>query len=214
LLYFANIFSNHESSKDIMLKSRLWFLVAVAVIGLSACKKNETSVTLNDSEASSVNNAVAASSDKAATTTQTLNSPDDKLSIVVDGNFVNKMDDAVDWVRPEDLDTLILLQHDEKTNITLIANDLGSLKIEPKNYFARLVDDLNKQSSLSSLDVGMATENRMNYRMSHADNGVVLNESCVVMVANNNLYSVCASSDTAKIDALATALKTININSH
>ncbi|MCO6503994.1 MAG: hypothetical protein J6568_01040 [Snodgrassella sp.] len=198
-----------------MLKSRLWLLVAVAVIGLSACKKNETSVTLNDSEASSVNNAVAASSDKAvATTTQTLSSPDDKLSIVVDGNFVNKMDDAEDWVRQEDLDTLMLLQHDEKTNITLIANDLGPLKIEPKNYFAKLVDDLNKQTSISSLDVGMATENRINYHMSHADNGVVLNESCVVMVANNNLYSVCASSDTAKIDALAAALKTININSH
>lgn len=195
-----------------MLKSRLYLWVAIALISLSACKENETSVTLSGSDAAIGSNTAVASSENNVATTQTLSSRDEKLSIVVDGNFVDEMDDAENRVLKDDLATLILLQYDEKSNITLIANDLGPLKIEAKDYFANLVDSLKKSTSLKSLDVGIATDNRINYRISHEANGVILNESCVAIVANNNLYSVCATSDTAKPDALAATLKTININ--
>ena len=60
-----------------MLKSRLWLLIAIAISALSACKKNETSVTLDASDASSVNTVIAASADTPTSGTQTLSSRDD-----------------------------------------------------------------------------------------------------------------------------------------
>lgn len=191
-----------------MLKSRLWLLIAIAISALSACKKNETSVTL---DASSVNTVIAASADTPTSGTQTLSSRDDKLSIVVDGNFNDEIDDAENWVRKENLDTLILLQHDDSSNITLIANDLGPIKLKAEDYFKNLAANLKNNAQISNVNVGIATDNRMNYRFSHEDNGILLNESCVAMIGNNNLYSVCANSDTAKDDALAATLKTINL---
>ena len=191
-----------------MLKSRLWLLIAIAISALSACKKNETSVTL---DASSVNTVIAASADTPTSGTQTLSSRDDKLSIVVDGNFNDEMDDAEKWVSKDNLDTLILLQHDDSSNITLIANDLGPIKLKAEDYFKNLAANLKNNAQISNVNVGIATDNRMNYRFSHEDNGILLNESCVAMIGNNNLYSVCANSDTAKDDALAATLKTINL---
>ena len=191
-----------------MLKSRLWLLIAIAISALSACKKNETSVTL---DASSVNTVIAASADTPTSGTQTLSSRDDKLSIVVDGNFNDEIDDAENWVRKENLDTLILLQHDDSSNITLIANDLGPIKLKAEDYFKNLAANLKNNAQISNVNVGIATDNRMNYRFSHEENGILLNESCVAMIGNNNLYSVCANSDTAKDDALAATLKTINL---
>lgn len=191
-----------------MLKSRLWLLIAIAISALTACKKNETSVTL---DASSVNTVIAASADTPTSGTQTLSSRDDKLSIVVDGNFNDEMDDAEKWASKDNLDTLILLQHDDSSNITLIANDLGPIKLKAEEYFKNLAANLKNNAQISNVNVGIATDNRMNYRFSHEENGVILNESCVAMIGNNNLYSVCANSDTAKDDALAATLKTINL---
>ena len=194
-----------------MLKSRLWLLIAIAISALTACKKNETSVTLDASDASGVNTVIAASADTPTSGTQTLSSRDDKLSIVVDGNFNDEIDDAENWVRKENLDTLILLQHDDSSNITLIANDLGPIKLKAEDYFKNLAANLKNNAQISNVNVGIATDNRMNYRFSHEENGILLNESCVAMIGNNNLYSVCANSDTAKDDALAATLKTINL---
>ena len=150
-----------------MLKSRLWLLIAIAISALSACKKNETSVTLDASDASSVNTVIAASADTPTSGTQTLSSRDDKLSIVVDGNFNDEIDDAENWVRKENLDTLILLQHDDSSNITLIANDLGPIKLTAEDYFKNLAANLKNNAQISNVNVGIANDNRMNYRFSH-----------------------------------------------
>ena len=195
-----------------MLKSRIWLYVIITLLGLSACKKDDTSVTIDASDVQ----AASSSATSAAETpvTQTLTSKDDKLSIVVNGSFADVMDSATDWVDQEELNSLTLLQHDENSNNTLAVNKLGKIKIKPDEYFKNLADSLEHNSSISNIKVGVATVNRMNYRFSHQQNGTLLNESCVALTVDNNLYSVCASSESADYNALAGTLKTINVQNN
>ncbi|MBI0067216.1 MULTISPECIES: cytochrome C [Snodgrassella] len=192
-----------------MLKSRIWLYVIITLLSLSACKKDDTSVTIDASDVQ----AASSSATSAAETpvTQTLTSKDDKLSIVVNGSFADVMDSATDWVDQEELNSLTLLQHDENSNITLAVNNLGTIKIKPDEYFKNLADSLQNNKNISDIKVGVATENRMNYRFSHQQNGSLLNESCVALIGDNNLYSVCASSESADYAELAGTLKTINV---
>lgn len=193
-----------------MLKSRLWLLVAIALLGLSACKQKDTSVTIDASDTQAASSASEASESN-ATSTQTLSSNDGKVSIVLDGDFTDVLDSASDWVDQSQVKNLTLLQHDDDSNITLAVNNLGVMKIKPDEYFKNLADSLKNNAAISKVKLGIATENRMNYRFSHQQNGTLLNESCVALVANGNLYTVCASSDSASDDALAATLKTINL---
>lgn len=193
-----------------MLKSRLWLLVAIALLGLSACKQKDTSVTIDASDTQAASSASEASESN-ANSTQTLSSNDGKVSIVLDGDFTDVLDSASDWVDQSQVKNLTLLQHDDASNITLAVNNLGVMKIKPDEYFKNLADSLKNNAAISKVKLGIATENRMNYRFSHQQNGTLLNESCVALVANGNLYTVCASSDSASDDALAATLKTINL---
>lgn len=193
-----------------MLKSRLWLLVAIALLGLSACKQKDTSVTIDASDTQAASSASQASESN-ANSTQTLSSNDGKVSIVLDGDFTDVLDSASDWVDQSQVKNLTLLQHDDDSNITLAVNNLGVMKIKPDEYFKNLADSLKNNAAISKVKLGIATENRMNYRFSHQQNGTLLNESCVALVANGNLYTVCASSDSASDDALAATLKTINL---
>lgn len=195
-----------------MLKSRIWLYVIITLLGLSACKKDETSVTIDASDAQAASSSAASAAETPAT--QTLTSKDDKLSIVVNGSFADVIDSATDWVDQEELNSLTLLQHDENSNITLAVNNLGTIKIKPDEYFKNLADSLQNNKNISDIKVGVATENRMNYRFSHQQNGSLLNESCVALIGDNNLYSVCASSESADFAELAGTLKTINVQNN
>ncbi len=197
----------HRKLEYIMFKSRLWSFVILALLGLSACTQKETSVTMDASDTQTASGAASA----VATSTQTLTSKDDQLSIVVDGDFTDVMDSAPEWVDQAQIENLTLLQHDNGSNITLAVNNLGAIKIKADEYFKNLADSLKNNKDISNVKVGIATENRMNYRFSHQQNGTLLHESCVALVGSNNLYSVCASSDSAGDDALGATLKTINV---
>lgn len=192
-----------------MLKSRIWLYVIITLLGLSACKKDDTSVTIDASDAQAASSSAASAAETPVT--QTLTSKDDKLSIVVNGSFADVIDSATDWVDQEELNSLTLLQYDENSNITLAVNNLGTIKIKPDEYFKNLADSLQNNKNISDIKVGVATENRMNYRFSHQQNGSLLNESCVALIGDNNLYSVCASSESADFAELAGTLKTINV---
>lgn len=192
-----------------MLKSRIWLYVIITLLGLSACKKDDTSVTIDASDAQAASSSAASAAETPVT--QTLTSKDDKLSIVVNGSFADVIDSATDWVDQEELNSLTLLQRDENSNITLAVNNLGTIKIKPDEYFKNLADSLQNNKNISDIKVGVATENRMNYRFSHQQNGSLLNESCVALIGDNNLYSVCASSESADFAELAGTLKTINV---
>lgn len=198
-----------------MLKSRIGLCVILFLLGLSACTKQDTSVTMDASDTQTASSSAASADEPAAASaTQTLTSKDSKLSIVVDGDFADVLDSATDWVDPAQLNNLTLLQHDDSSNITLAVNNLGSLKIKPDEYFKNLADSLEHNSSISNIKVGVATVNRMNYRFSHQQNGTLLNESCVALIVDNNLYSVCASSESADYSTLAGTLKTINVQNN
>lgn len=197
-----------------MLKSRIGLCAILFLLGLSACTKQDTSVTMDASDTQTASGSAASADEPAASATQTLTSKDNKLSIVVDGDFADVLDSATDWVDPAQLNNLTLLQHDDSSNITLAVNNLGSLKIKPDEYFKNLADSLEHNSSISNIKVGVATVNRMNYRFSHQQNGTLLNESCVALTVDNNLYSVCASSESADYNALAGTLKTINVQNN
>ena len=194
-----------------MLKSRIGLCAILFLLGLSACTKQDTSVTMDASDTQTASSSAASADEPAVSATQTLTSKDSKLSIVVDGDFADVLDSATDWVDPAQLNNLTLLQHDDGSNITLAVNNLGTLKIKPDEYFKNLADSLEHNSSISNIKVGVATVNRMNYRFSHQHNGTLLNESCVALIVDNNLYSVCASSESADYNALAGTLKTINV---
>ena len=197
-----------------MLKFRIWLCVILFLLGLSACTKQDTSVTMDASDTQTASSSAASADEPAASATQTLTSKDNKLSIVVDGDFADVLDSATDWVDPAQLNNLTLLQHDDSSNITLAVNNLGTLKIKPDEYFKNLADSLEHNSSISNIKAGVATVNRMNYRFSHQQNGTLLNESCVALIVDNNLYSVCASSESADYNALAGTLKTINVQNN
>lgn len=198
-----------------MLKFRIWLCVILFLFGLSACTKQDTSVTMDASDTQTASSSAASADEPAAASaTQTLTSKDSKLSIVVNGDFADVLDSATDWVDPAELNNLTLLQHDDSSNITLAVNNLGTLKIKPDEYFKNLADSLEHNSSISNIKAGVATVNRMNYRFSHQQNGTLLNESCVALTVDNNLYSVCASSESADYNALAGTLKTINVQNN
>ena len=197
-----------------MLKSRIGLCAILFLLGLSACTKQDTSVTMDASDTQTASSSAASADEPAVSATQTLTSKDSKLSIVVDGDFADVLDSATDWVDPAQLNNITLLQHDDSSNITLAVNNLGSLKIKPDEYFKNLADSLEHNSSISNIKVGAATVNRMNYRFSHQQNGTLLNESCVALIVDNNLYSVCASSESADYNALAGTLKTINVQNN
>lgn len=195
-----------------MLKSSLWICILIGLIGLSACNKKDTSVTLDANDldigevaASTISSAVTSSP------TQTLVSNDDKITIVVNGQFQNELNNSEDWVESPESSSLTLLQHDNDSNITLAVNNLGQAKLKASDYFRNLADKLKSNDQLTDLKIGVATENRMNYRFTHSIDNEILRENCLALMGGDNLYSVCASSNTANDDSLASALKNITI---
>ena len=183
-------------------------LLATLIIGLSACgQKAETSVA-PESAASG-----AAASAPAANAVQTLESRDNKIRITIPGgHFENIIEQTGE--RPEGIaqSELTLLERDTNSGITLYAANLGAAKSDAKTYFANLKSTLNSAEGLADVQVGAATDNRMNYRFSQADGaGGTLLENCIAIYDNANLYNVCANSSSAPQTALAAALKEVNL---
>ncbi|MDF7676622.1 cytochrome C [Neisseriaceae bacterium ESL0693] len=192
-----------------MMKCSLWLFLSIGLIGLSACSKNETSVSLeaNNNTAASA----ASASDNSAASTQTLTSNDNKITIVVNGQYQNQLTHPDDWVAASETSSLTLLQHDDDSNITLAVNNLGAAKLNADDYFKNLAQSLKNNPELSDLKIGVATDNRMNYRFTHSVDTETLRENCIALMGSGNLYSVCAISNSANDIALASALKNISI---
>lgn len=190
-----------------MLKPAFSILAIAAMLTLTACSdKNDTSVQLD------ANDAVAASDAPVSGQTQTLNSEDGKISITTtNSQFSDQMANAERWVGTGEKANLALLQHDETSGITLSVSNLGAPKSSADDYFKQLTATLKNNNALQDLDVGAATENRMNYRFSHSQNDVSLSENCVAIYEPENLYIVCASSGSANSQQLADTLKNISI---
>lgn len=179
----------------------------VAIGSVTACSpsQNDTSVSFSASD-------VAASAASApVATAQTLISSDNKIKIVVNGQFQNELDQANRWVDAAETQSLTLLQHDDQDNVTLVVNSLGAAKLKADDYFKQLAQKLQNNQNITDLKIGIATDNRMNYRFTHGKDNLVLRENCVALMSGGQLYSVCAMSDDADDKTLAAALNNISV---
>ena len=105
---------------------------------------------------------------------------------------------------------MTLLQYDGMLGITLYADNLGPAQTDAKTYFANLKNELQSAEGLTDVQVGIATDNRMNYRFSQTTAGGILNENCIA-IHETNLYNVCANSNTASQEELASVLKEVSL---
>ena len=185
-------------------------LTAVAAIGLAACEqKGTTSVAASTSSAASAITDAAAS----ANAVQTLTSSDSKISLSIQGSqFADAMqnkDLLPDGLAATDL---TLLQHDPASEITVYVANLGKPKSPAADYFNKLKAALEKDSSLSNVEAGVATENRMSYRFSQKDKeDNTLNENCLAVYEADNIYNICANSYSASSEQLNEVLKDVKL---
>lgn len=185
-------------------------LTAVTAIGLAACEqKGTTSVADSTSSAASAITDAAAS----ANTVQTLSSSDGKISISVQGSqFADAMQNKD--LLPAGLTAadLTLLQNDPATDITVYVANLGKPQSPAADYFKNLKTALEQDSSLSDVQAGVATENRMSYRFQQKDKeDNILNENCLAVYEASNIYNICANSYTASPEQLNDVLKDVKL---
>lgn len=184
------------------MKPYAYALITAAVLGLGACgQKTETSVPDGAAQVSAVSETADV---------QTLTGSDGKVSVVVQGSRFEDVSGSGDLPEGIGADELTLLQRDEARGITLYIANLGAPKTDAKTYFANLKAALESDKSLSGVQVGAATDTRMNYRFSQEGNGTVLRENCIA-IHEAEIHNVCAAGSTAGQDELAAVLKEVNL---
>lgn len=186
------------------MKLSVFTLAAITSIGLAACSQQvETSVPASSATAS------APAVEKQL---QTLTGKDGKVSVVIQGSsFEDASQDPNALPEGITAEELTLLQRDNNSDITLYVVNLGTPKTDAKSYFSNLKAALESTQGLTEVQVGAATDTRMNYRFAQDDKqGNLLRESCI-SIYETNLYNVCASSPTASAESLAAVLKEVNL---
>ena len=185
------------------------FIFAAVLSALTACGKTDAPHTppATASSAAVAEDAPA----PAENTVQTLISKDNKINIVVaNGHFSDVSPDAGSLPENVSAEEMTLLQYDGMLGITLYADNLGPAQTDAKTYFANLKNELQSAEGLTDVQVGIATDNRMNYRFSQTTAGGILNENCIA-IHETNLYNVCANSNTASQEELASVLKEVSL---
>ncbi|MBR2251303.1 MAG: hypothetical protein IJ881_02575 [Neisseriaceae bacterium] len=142
-------------------------------------------------------------------TIQTLTDSTGRISIAVTGAFT---------VRPDEENTspTTLFAQNQDNNAVLTVSSLGKLQSKPDEYFKKLSELVKQQESdnpqqFSKTKVGIATNNRMNYRfVQNTANGETA-EMCMAIIAGDDLYSVCANGENLSFDALNTYLQDVRI---
>lgn len=182
----------------------LW--ATVAALSLAACQpKAESSVS--DSTSS-----IEATASEAAPATgpQTLTSKDNAVSLTVNNAAFEDQSSNTELL-PEGIDAnnVTLLQHDPISDITVYVANLGKTDKTADTYYADLKQALESAQGLSDLKVGIATQNRMDYRFRQVENG--LQEHCAAIYHPNNLYDICAFSETASPEQLAAVVKDVKL---
>lgn len=195
-----------------MQKTTLAGLV-LAVLTLNACTGGTPQGGNNNVAASA---AAAASAPQAASTpikqeVVTLKSRDGKIAIDTFGQFADKMGDAE--LMPADVpaDKIQMLQQDNTTGAVLTVVHAGKTQAAPE-YFAKVKSALEADKSLSNLQIGDISANTMAYHFSQADadGNVLLNERCLIMLQDDDLYNICASHPEMGQDELEAALKYVH----
>lgn len=185
-------------------------ILSAAAVGLLAACSQQTETSVAPGSAAS---APATSSAPAAAQAQTLKSSDGKITITLqEGGFADISANAEAHPAGISPQELTLLQQDAARNITVYATSLGKAKSDAKTYFANLKAAIESDKTLENVQIGAATDNRMNYRFTqNSAESELFSENCIAIFDSGSLYNVCAGSDTASQDELAAVLKDVAV---
>lgn len=190
-------------------------ITTLCILGLlslvSACHQPQQS-TSNDSKNISTSS-VMGSATEPTNNNQILISHDNKITLnIADGHFTDIITQQSEHPEGIEANELTLLQYDKTRDITLYTTNLGNTKTDAKIYFDNLSTALKSEKNLKNVQIGIATDNRMNYRFSQNDaQGRLLNENCI-SIHESKLYNICASSHTASQETLSSVLQDFSIS--
>ena len=140
---------------------------------------------------------------------QTLIDSTGRISIAVAGTFSVRDNE-------ENEPPTTLFAQDQSNQAIVTVSSLGKLNGTPDEYFKKLSDIVKQQETdnpqqFSKTKVGIATNNRMNYRFMHNTENGETAEMCMAIIAGDDLYSVCANGENLSFDALNTYLSDVRI---
>ena len=140
---------------------------------------------------------------------QTLIDSTGRISIAVAGTFSVRDNE-------ENEPPTTLFAQDQSNQAIVTVSSLGKLNGTPDEYFKKLSDIVKQQETdnpqqFSKTKVGIATNNRMNYRFMHNTENGETAEMCMAIIAGDDLYSVCANGENLSFDALNTYLQDVRI---
>ena len=140
---------------------------------------------------------------------QTLTDSTGRISIAVSGTFSVRNNE-------ENEPPTTLFAQDQSNQAVVTVSSLGKLNGTPEEYFKKLSEVVKQQESdnpqqFSKTKVGIATNNRMNYRFMHNTENGETAEMCMAIIAGDDLYSVCANGENLPFDALNTYLQDVRI---
>ena len=142
-------------------------------------------------------------------TIQTLTDSTGRISIAVMGTFSVRDNE-------ENEPPTTLFAQDQSNQAIVTVSSLGKLNGTPDEYFKKLSEVVKQQESdnpqqFSKTKVGIATNNRMNYRFMHNTENGETAEMCMAIIAGDDLYSDCANGENLSFDALNTYLSDVRI---
>ena len=140
---------------------------------------------------------------------QTLIDSTGRISIVVAGTFSVRDNE-------ENEPPTTLFAQDQSNQAVVTVSSLGKLNGTPDEYFKKLGEVVKQQEidnpqQFSKTKVGIATNNRMNYRFVQQGEQGEIPEMCMAIIAGDDLYSVCANGENLSFDTLHDYLKDVRI---
>lgn len=170
--------------------NKLSWIVMASLLVLSACGKNASSVS---------NEAIQTAEEE--TRWQTLTDDTGRVALVVDKSFT---------VIPSAEDNgSTTLTAENQNGVLLTVDHVGQLKTEPKQYFEQLTNDVKNHGD--NARVGIATENRMNFNVSHTEDTTTFNNSCLATIVEQEIYTVCATGTDIPFEQLDEHLKDVKV---
>lgn len=191
---------------------KLSILVFCSGLALMACDKiNNNTQASNVSVASKP--AASVEIPQQAETISELNSKDGKINIKAKGAFTDISQNANERPAGVQPDQILLLQRSDEDGVVIDVEDFGKAKYGAQQYFTKLKKSLEADKSLQKLEIDEPNGKQMSYRFIQNDvNGdLALNESCTVILENEQIYSVCVNSPEMPPEDLKEVLAEINV---
>ena len=187
---------------------KLFGLSTLCLVLLAACNQSTESSVGDTPPAASAAPNTPASAPVAAS--QTISSKDGKISVVVTGQYADKLSEASQLISDIPSEQLLFLQRDDSADVLLYAADLGKSKKDAATYLKNLSDAVKADAALKNTNVGAVEGNKLAYQFSETQAETEINQACVA-INEGNIYSVCAISSSQSPAQLAQVLGTVAV---